>query len=261
MTRTLVALALTLTIGGLLTFVSPYHAVTPGALSAGHERLSNDCFACHAPLGGPTRAKCLSCHTLDRLGLQLVNAQPRVPARPRSRLIHQALVNERVECYQCHLEHTGASRAAAIGTFTHAVLTADLRPQCLSCHAADAPKDSLHAGLTTVCSACHASDRWKPASFEHDRYFRFDARHPSRCGDCHTTPGNLKTYTCYGCHAHTPANVADEHRRQRGQALDQCARCHRTGSGHDAKGGESGDRPGRESEGDRRRPRSKHDER
>ncbi|MBL8140325.1 MAG: class III cytochrome C family protein, partial [Acidobacteria bacterium] len=198
-------LLVTLVVGTLTTLAFPYHAVTPGALSAGHERLANDCLACHTPLRGPIRDKCQSCHQLERIGVLHTDGRPRVPAMPRTSLVHKALGDAGTQCYSCHGEHSGASRATAGMRFTHAVLPATLRGDCLTCHAGERPNDALHANREATCSACHGAEAWKPATIDHDRYFRFDTHHPSTCATCHQVPSDYKRYTCYGCHEHTPA--------------------------------------------------------
>jgi hypothetical protein len=239
MKGTPLALLATLVLGTAATLIAPYRAITPGALAAGHERLGNDCLACHVVLSGPSREKCLACHPLDAIGLRLVDGKPRQPERPRSNLVHRALAGG--DCSRCHVAHRGAPGATPPLHFSHLALSAELRPQCLTCHATDRPADALHANPTGTCSACHSSERWKPASFEHARYFRFDSHHPSRCRDCHQLP-DYRVYTCYSCHEHTPAKMAEEHRKLRVQDLDRCARCHPSGNEHDVRGGESGGR-------------------
>lgn len=261
MMRTRITLLVTLVVGTLTTLAFPYHAVTPGALSAGHERLANDCLACHTPLRGPIREKCQSCHQLERIGVLHTDGRPRVPAMPRTSLVHKALGDAGTQCYSCHGEHSGASRATAGMRFTHAVLPPTLRGDCLTCHAGERPNDALHANREATCSACHGAEAWKPATIDHDRYFRFDTHHPSTCATCHHVPSDYKRYTCYGCHEHTPAKMAAEHRNERVTNLDLCASCHRSGNEHDTRRGGEGGAVGSEG-GERRerRERREHDD-
>ena len=64
----------------------------------------------------------------------------------------------------------------------------------------------------------------------------------SECSVCHQdAPRSYRTYTCYGCHEHSPARVAAEHREEGVRNLDDCVRCHATGREHEGRG-ERGER-------------------
>lgn len=152
--------------------------------------------------------------------------------------LHRALGD--AECHRCHLEHSGVSRDRARLRFTHDVLPAASRGDCVACHGGERPRDRLHAQAGDACGSCHRGERWKPASFDHDRYFRFDANHPPRCGDCHDPGGDLRSYDCTRCHEHSRARIIAEHREERVTDLDRCARCHRSGSEHEGGGGGEG---------------------
>ena len=267
--------------------------VAPGALNEGHVRLADTCLACHVPFAGPSANKCLSCHPLHAIGVQMTTGQPRQPQRPRTPLVHRAMVNAGAACDACHAEHSrGPGRSLSFrhdlfpeavrtncvachdaerpadalhgqvaetcaschattawkpARFSHDGLAADQRAACGACHASKRPDDTLHASAGLACASCHGTQGWKPATFDHQRYFRFDGDHPSTCATCHQVAGDFKSYTCYGCHEHTPAKMQAEHRRQQGQDLDRCARCHRSADEEGAEGGE------RESGGERRR--------
>ncbi len=242
MTRTLVTLAATVGIGAVAILAAPFRAITPGTLSPGHERLRNDCFACHAPFGGPDRARCIRCHAPATIGVRTVDGRPRPPG-PRLKTslpgLHAALGDG--ECYRCHLEHSGRSRAGAGLRFTHAALPEATRSQCATCHSGNRPGDRLHAQVTASCGSCHGSDRWKPATYDHDKLFRFDANHPSRCGDCHDAGGDYRRYDCTRCHEHARERMIAEHREERITDLESCARCHRSGDEHEGRGGRGGE--------------------
>jgi hypothetical protein len=62
------------------------------------------------------------------------------------------------------------------------------------------------------------------------------------CVTCHDVASDYARYTCYGCHEHTPTNMAREHREEgiSAQELADCARCHRSADKH-----EGGERHGR----------------
>ena len=49
----------------------------------------------------------------------------------------------------------------------------------------------------------------------------------STCQTCH--PNGPSTYTCFGCHFHTPANVMSIHENHNLAALQDCIRCHPQG--------------------------------
>lgn len=240
MNRTWAALGLTLMVGVGAIVLFPYAAVTPGVLVAGHEARKNDCFACHTVLRGAPRAKCVACHPLDDLGLRTSAGSPLAKDNRRSNLLHRQLKGE---CSACHTEHKGRSRENAMTKFTHELLNADLRDDCASCHS-EKPADALHGAAATQCSACHTSRSWRPATFEHAKYFRFDREHPARCADCHPTKGSYAGYTCYGCHEHTPAQMAKEHREEGIANVEACAKCHRSADKHQAVGGEGEPRGG-----------------
>ncbi|MEI8102742.1 MAG: cytochrome c3 family protein, partial [Chlorobium sp.] len=102
---------------------------------------------------------------------------------------------------------------------------------CISCHKDDEPGDSLHRQSQAGCGTCHSSSRWKPASFDHSRYFRLDRDHKVSCTTCHTDSNNYKKYTCYNCHEHSEARMAHKHRRI--SNYQNCVRCHRNGEAED----------------------------
>jgi hypothetical protein len=246
MSRTWAALAATLAAGLAGIAVAPYYAVTPGVLIAGHEAKKNDCFACHSVLRGAPRTKCLACHPLATLGLATSAGGPVAKVNKKSNLLHQQLKGE---CSACHTEHRGRSRENAMAKFTHELLSAELLRDCASCHP-ERPADGLHGEAAAQCAACHGTRAWKPATFEHGKYFRFDREHPARCADCHQTKGTYAGYTCYGCHEHTPANMASEHREEGLANFEACVKCHRSANKHETVGGErEGD--GRENEPER----------
>lgn len=234
MRRTYIALLAALALGTGAALVSPYAAITPGALSPGHQRHRGNCLACHTPFRGASRAKCRACHEPAGIALRTSAGSPLPSPRPKAERIngfHRALDN--VECAGCHREHAGSRSSAAAG-FSHDVLPRVMKTACADCHAAERPRDLLHTPAAIACSTCHGTSRWKPATFEHDPWFRFDANHPARCADCHDPPRGFATYTCYGCHEHAPPRVLAEHRDERIRGIEDCARCHRSANEHEA---------------------------
>ena len=116
------------------------------------------------------------------------------------------------------------------------LLRTEMRSACADCH--EPPSDELHADSLAGagnCAACHTDAAWTPASFAHDEFFRFDRDHPASCVSCHEGPG-FTSYTCYGCHEHTPANIRGEHIEEGIRDFEDCASCHRSGDEHDIRG-------------------------
>jgi hypothetical protein len=140
----------------------------------------------------------------------------------------------------CHTDHAGPKLArGSRKPFSHALLREETRARCETCHTP--PADTLHQKIAGDCGQCHTSQAWTPATFEHDKFFLLDEDHNAPCATCHSA-GNFKSYTCYGCHEHTPARVQAQHREEvGGQNLDHCVRCHRNASGEsEGHGGREG---------------------
>ncbi len=209
---------------------------------------------------GLASTDCMSCHTLHQ------SERARRPVAFRHDLL---AASDRNECQSCHagqkpqdaLHARLAINCAACHSNTawrpasldHARLPAGA--SCVSCHEKDRPKDELHARSGVSCMQCHQTSAWRPATFEHTKFFRFDGNHPADCRTCHTDRGTFSSYTCFGCHEHSPGNIAAEHREEGIRNFDNCASCHRSGEeGEGEQGGESG------GEGRRGRERGEGDE-
>ncbi len=217
-----------------LAFVYPHLMVGPGPLTASHIELTTDCFACHTPLRGATTDRCIACHKLPDIGLRTTKGTTIVNSKPVRVAFHQELKDS--NCMACHSDHAGPKLTQrSRKSFSHAMLPVATRDRCESCH--KAPTDTLHTQMTGNCAQCHKPQAWKPATFEHDKFFVLDKDHNTTCMTCHTR-NNYKQYTCYGCHEHTPANIQAEHREEVGtENLDNCVRCHSSSNG---EGRESG---------------------
>ena len=232
-------LIIALNLAGLigLVFYYPHLMISPGALIEGHRDLATDCFACHSPWRGATSERCESCHAVADIGLRTTLGVP-LPKRGLKISFHQELIEE--NCVACHSDHLGPKITAADRRpFSHALLRPSIRDRCASCHAS--PTDRLHRQITGNCQQCHSNERWKPATFEHGKFFVLDADHDATCETCHT--GNrFETYTCYGCHEHTPARVLAEHREEGVRNIDDCVECHRSAEGEtEGRGGRDED--------------------
>jgi hypothetical protein len=228
----------------VLTFVYPHLMIAPGPLIEAHRELTTDCFACHAAFRGSTATKCATCHKLADIGRLTTTGQP-ITDRKIHVPFHQNLIDQ--DCVACHSDHRGLQVYRAQNKFSHDLLNAATRERCEACH--QKPADSLHAKISGNCLQCHQQDRWKPATFAHDKFFQLDKNHNSECVTCHT--GNdFRRYTCYGCHEHAPATVQAQHAEEGIRNLDNCVECHRSAAGEGGRegGGEGGSkgRRGRE---------------
>jgi hypothetical protein len=209
-----------------LSFTWPHAFVSPGNLRSAHTALQQDCFACHAPLRGASPARCMSCHKLATIGLRDTKGRPIQSAAKRPPF-HQALAE--TNCMACHRDHPRPlliRRSAH--SFDHSMLKSATRANCQSCHIA--PKDALHQMKAAPCATCHQSTGWKPASFNHDRFFKLDGDHNVACTTCHLG-GSFKRTTCYGCHEHQQARIVAEHREEGITNITKCVRCHRSADG------------------------------
>jgi len=213
-------------------FVWPNAMLSPGALRAGHRQLAGDCLKCHSPFRGAPADRCLSCHPVDQIGL--AGAGDGTGPRKAKTPFHKHLIEE--DCNACHVEHGDVAVGRTEITFDHESLWTTAQNACALCH--PMPQDMAHRGLVRNCEKCHGTAQWSPATCDHRKYFRLDRDHRAECVTCHPG-GDLKKYTCYGCHEHSPNGMRREHREERVTDLDKCAECHGRrggdgrGRGHD----------------------------
>lgn len=212
----------------VLAFVYPHLMLAPGPLAKAHTELASDCFACHAPLRGAVAERCIVCHAVPDIGLRTTKGTAIATAESLKRSFHQELNDQ--DCMACHSDHAGPKLSQrSRKRFSHALLRQATRDECDSCHRA--PTDELHRQIAGNCAQCHRSDAWRPATFDHKKYFVLDKNHNKTCVTCHAD-SNYSRYTCYGCHEHTPANMRAEHRGEGVSGdLDNCVRCHRSAHG------------------------------
>jgi hypothetical protein len=242
-----------------LVFLYPAQMLSPGPLQPAHAALTahatrpgegalaTDCFACHTPWRGSTSERCITCHAPADIGVRHararaveatqgtletteMRARPDGRASPAARVpFHQALLEP--DCLACHREHVGTGLREPV-RFSHALLRADMRARCNGCHRP--PDDDMHRTLDVQCSACHDTRAWRPSHFDHTRWFALEGEHRARCTTCHVD-GRLQEYTCYGCHAHTPANIRAEHLEEGIRDYEDCVECHRSGDEDDIR--------------------------
>jgi hypothetical protein len=225
----ILAVALLLLYGGL-SYWKRESMLSPGHLLAGHTDIERACFRCHSPFLGIDTARCVACHRIEEIGLRTVNGAPlpggEVP-------FHQNLMEG--SCATCHVDHAGPDAAGVLTHFEHSLLMVSALQACNGCHARQRPDDTIHSAMEVGCAPCHDTAAWMPATFEHDRFFRFDPQHPEDCQTCHTTPGDLTAYTCYGCHDHTPQDVRSEHLEEGIRDFEACETCHRSADEEEAE--------------------------
>lgn len=170
------------------------------------------CFACHqkddAHRGGFGQ-DCAQCHT--------ANTWESATFDHNRTAFPLAGAHTQVKCEACHVNNVFEGTPQ----------------QCFACH----QKDDAHQGeFGQDCAGCHTANAWTPAGFNGPHRFPMDhgASGPSSCRTCH--PDNLETYTCYGCHEHTPANIEREHREEGISDFQDCVRCHPTGREEEGEG-------------------------
>jgi hypothetical protein len=228
---TLISLIAVFCLGAAFSVSYPYRALTPGTLRNGHLAQKDDCFSCHAILAGAPPAKCVACHKSGDIGLRSVKGAPLGKPNPRTQLIHRAIEGE---CFRCHFEHGGRFRPDAAGRFSHNLLPKQVASACSECHSRQKPADTIHTVGRFECSQCHRTQGWKPATYDHDRWFLLDRNHPPRCADCHAPGMNLKEYTCTNCHEHSLEKMERKHRKEGIANLAKCRRCHPSANEDDA---------------------------
>jgi hypothetical protein len=204
--------------------------LSPGHLIEGHADIGAACFRCHSPFRGVDTARCVACHPPPDIGARTVSG---APLRGRGIPFHQNL--REGSCATCHTDHAGPDSTGTFAGFEHGLLVPAALVACNDCHDSQRPGDLIHSGVESGCSPCHQTEAWTPATFEHERYFRFDRDHPEDCQTCHTTPGDLSAYTCYGCHEHTPRNIRSEHLEEGIREFEACEDCHRSGDEEEAE--------------------------
>jgi hypothetical protein len=220
-----------------LTFALPHLMVAPGSLIPAHARITTNCFACHTPFRGVSADRCTACHKVADIGVR-TTAGAVAKRNGDAVLFHQSLTTP--NCMACHTDHSGPQLVkASRQSFAHALLRADVRGQCATCHRA--PQTPLHAHAGRNCAACHSQTGWKPATFDHARFFALTGPHLVSCATCHVG-GDVSRYTCFGCHQHQPDQVRAQHAEEGIGNIENCARCHRSGSREGGEGREGGGR-------------------
>jgi len=192
----------------------------------------------HEYIGTPT--ECVSCH---RSAFQSARNPDHVQARFST------------DCLLCHevnavrwggsFDHaltafplTGAHRATRCASCHQSQNFAATSSECISCHQSQfdgtTSPNHITANFGRDCRPCHSTTAWRPAVFNHDQqYFRiYSGKHRNKwvgCVDCHQTPANYGSFTCFGCHQHRQSAMDSKHASVSGYAYSspRCYNCHR----------------------------------
>jgi len=225
----IVIVAVNLAVLVLLAFFYPQMMISPGKPIDAHAEFATDCFACHTIFIGSPPAKCIACHKAEEIGKVTSKGLP-IEKEKKNVSFHQELIEK--DCISCHSDHKGVKAFRPISHFSHNLLETTLRKQCDSCHSS--PVDDLHRKVKGNCGQCHNQDTWLPATFEHEKYFRFDRDHDTECVTCHIN-NDYAEYSCYGCHEHSRSKIREEHVEEGIRDYENCVECHRSGDEDEAK--------------------------
>ena len=212
-----------------LAIFAPHLTIVPGKPIDAHAGIAKDCFACHTPFLGSSSTKCITCHKVAEIGLRTTKGLP-IAKEKKNVAFHQKLIED--DCVACHSDHKGVQAFRPIGQFSHELVQSDLQEQCDSCHSS--PGDALHLKIKGSCGQCHTQQAWLPATFEHEKYFRFDRHHDTDCVTCHMN-NDYGNYTCYGCHEHSRSKIREEHVEEGIFEYENCVECHRSGDEDEAE--------------------------
>lgn len=206
-----------------LMFIYPQFMIAPGPLKPAHADLGGDCFACHAAGRGATPDRCLGCHKLPDIGLRTTQGIA-IAGAGMKLSFHQQLTETR--CMACHSEHADPKLTHTdLERFSHALLKPEIRDRCSTCHVP--PDNELHRDIKTNCSQCHQPEHWKPARFDHTKWFLLEGEHDAKCTTCHVG-SDFSRYTCFGCHEHQPDRIRAKHLKEGIRDFDDCVECHRS---------------------------------
>ena len=215
----------------IISFTSPHLMLNPGELTKGHQKIKDECTACHKPLRGINELRCIACHKIDEIGTDSYKLNPNAD-KNIIHLFHSKLKTN--TCTSCHTDHKGLNAGVTLREFKHSFLADDEQANCQSCHKLQSNK--LHQSVTNNCGACHTTTRWQVgAIFSHSQLI--DTLQKS-CIACHEKPKNQLhqaiSSECNLCHSNTHWKPATfEHSAY--FALDNnhntsCNNCHTTSS-------------------------------
>jgi hypothetical protein len=206
--------------------------------SNGFKGLSQACLSCHAePMVHKDKfgTDCAQCHGTDNWKSVAWSKDLFTLAKFDHDTTAFKLTGKHkvADCKSCHTSNTFK------GT-----------PQtCVSCHAEPINHKPHPKSFGTDCAKCHTTLTWQGAVLAKHTFpmnHRTKDGKNSACKVCHpsmvTAPSlvsfpppetkpsrSFATYTCYGCHAHTPDREAARHARRNIMDIKKCAYCHPKG--------------------------------
>ena len=204
-----------------------------------HDRLTDFSLARHEEDFDETAVECQDCHLENVFDSAMVACiECHTTGQPEFTPDHAALFGD--DCFACH-----DGRDTLVNSFDHgdffildgahtAVDCADCHTNqivagtpstCVGCH----EEPAVHAGLFgTDCMRCHTTTAWTPAQLTRHT-FPLDHGDEGQiaCQTCHTE--TYAEYTCYNCHEHEPAEIAEEHIDEGITEFEDCVACHPTG--------------------------------
>jgi len=164
-----------------------------------------ECVACHQKDDahkGQFGTDCAACHVTDTWeGATFDHSKSAFPLTGK---------HSDVACESCHVNQVFK------GTPTG----------CVACH----QDPAFHLGaFGNACADCHTTAAWRPARYNRPHTFPINHGESggSSCQTCH--PDRFQAYTCYGCHAHNPAEIQRRHLGEGISDFRNCTQCHATG--------------------------------
>ena len=164
-----------------------------------------ECVACHQKDDahkGQFGTDCAACHVTDTWeGATFDHSKSAFPLTGK---------HGDVACESCHVNQVFK------GTPT----------ECVACH----QDPAFHLGaFGNACTDCHTTAAWRPARYNRPHTFPINHGESgvSSCQTCH--PDRFQAYTCYGCHAHNPAEIQRRHLGEGISDFRNCTQCHATG--------------------------------
>lgn len=188
-----------------------------------HRSITNiECFYCHTEHQGRSKTTATMKFTHTVLAVNIQKNCVECHGRPNT-LVHTI---QNIHCSNCH-----SNENWNITALNHALLGPQLN-NCTVCHVKNIPNDELHSMSKSKeqCGTCHNTNAWKPSTYDHTKYFRFDSNHSSRCTDCHALTTGFSAYSCYNCHEHSKAEIAGKHQEEGIPNFANCVKCHRSGN-------------------------------
>jgi hypothetical protein len=220
----------------LLIYTHPSIMLSAGKPIKGHERVEDDCLACHQPLkqNSSIRDQCTKCHRPKQIGIATVNGKRIIKSKSKSNnnllLFHTRLKDD--NCSACHKSHLNPNKFKRVNLFSHRMLSVKDQNSCSSCHSY--PKDKNHQqAAQRECYQCHLTRTWQQVVFDHQR---LKDSGDKTCIECHNKPKNsihspISSNRCLQCHKRdrwlpSTFNHQKYFRFDRKHRANDCQKCH-----------------------------------